>query len=86
MKRKGDDKEIEYVLTPELVSQKLELFLEQKSAVHLALSNGRWMNGYVVEINHVKKFFIFKEFVYGETPLFINEVVAIEPFKRRKEE
>jgi len=63
--------------------EKLKFYLDEKIAIHLNLSKGRWANGSVIKIK--EKTFIFEEEKLGKTLIFFEEVINLAPRKKKEE-
>ena len=52
--------------------------------LHLVLKNKDWRNGYVKELS--ADFFVFRDDVNGEQPIFFLELHKVEPYLKEKKE
>ena len=69
------------------VYRKLLYFFENKISVHFSLYSGGWKNGLILDLNEEKLTLVLKEFVEGELPFLLENIIleSIKPFRKREE-
>ncbi len=69
------------------VYRKLLYFFENKISVHFSLYSGGWKNGEILDLNEEKLTLVLKEFVEGELPFLLENIIleSIKPFRKREE-
>jgi len=67
--------------------RKLLYFFENKIPVHFGLYSGGWKNGYILDLNEKMLTLVIKEFVEGELPILLENVIVdtIVKFKEKGE-
>ena len=71
----------------ELMLKRCDFYYKQKCYVHIILKakkddgKNKWANGLISSVT--KDYILLEEFVEGEKPIFIQEIVAIEKFNQR---
>ncbi len=69
------------------VFRKLLYFFTNKIPVHFSLYSGGWKNGEILDLNEEKLTLVLKEFVEGELPFLLEDIIleSIKPFRKREE-
>jgi hypothetical protein len=75
--------------TNDAIYRKLEFFKESKTKIHIRLvkgeDQGRFRNGYVLDVSKTKQVFIFIDDIMGELPYLFEELDPdIKPYKQEE--
>jgi len=65
------------------LEQKATYFYKESIPIHVKFKRGFWKRGYILEVG--SDFFMMKEFIEGEMPVFFLEIKDIEKFNENKE-
>ncbi len=68
------------------VYRKLSYFFENKIPVHFTLHSGGWKNGLILDLNEEKLTLVLEEFVEGELPFLLENIIlnSIVKFKEKE--
>lgn len=64
--------------------KKISLFFELKKKVHISC-DGRFYNGFIIEVNLDKEFLLLRDDKLGEVPILFEEILNIEPCREKRE-
>jgi hypothetical protein len=67
----------------EVMKKKIQYFFDTSQPVHIKFKKDYWKNGYVKEVG--SDFFMLKEFLDGELPVFYLEIEHIEKYTKKEE-
>ena len=70
-------------MNKEELLKKISYYFEKALPVHVVKPNGQFANGHIKEIS--EDFFLLKDFVVGDMPIFHSEIIDIIPFREREE-
>jgi len=66
------------------LKKKIQIFKDSFLKVHLVLKDGEWLNGFIGDIS--SDFFMFKDKVKDELPIFYSELSRVEKYYDKKKE
>lgn len=62
--------------------ERIKIFFERKQKVHVSC-DGRFYNGYILEVHEKKYYLLLIDDKYGEVPIMFEEIISIEPYVER---
>jgi hypothetical protein len=64
-----------------ILGKKLRFYRDENTLIHIRCNNGRFYNGYILDLNLDKSLLVLKEVKIGEVPILFEEILVLEPFK-----
>jgi len=65
------------------ITQQLEFYKKENMKIHIELNNGRFYNGFILEI--AGDMLIFDDSSLGAIPIYFLQVTIVEKYKEKKE-
>jgi len=62
----------------------LEYYFKLKTKIHLKCINGRFYNGYILDLTSEKDLMVFKDNKLGSIPILFEEIERAEPCMERE--
>jgi hypothetical protein len=67
-----------------ILKRKIKYYFENQLPVHISLKSTRFLNGKILEF--AGDLLIIDDFLLGATPIYLEEIKYVEPFRVKEEE